>query len=101
MTDTAYEVAVEKDLTHLIPRYLENRKNDVILMRSALARDDLAQVRYLSRRLKGFGATYGFSGIAIFGARIEQCLKAGDIAAIQAILDAYEQYLSKVRVTFV
>jgi HPt (histidine-containing phosphotransfer) domain-containing protein len=101
MTDTAYDVAIQKDLTHLIPRYLENRKNDVGLLRSALARGDLAQVRYLGHRLKGIGASYGFAPISAFGKRIEQCITAGDTADITVLFDAFEDYLAKVRVTFI
>lgn len=53
-------VSIDSDLEEIVPLFLENRRRDVVTLRTAVAEDDLKTVRLLGHRMKGDGGGYGF-----------------------------------------
>ena len=93
-------VIVENDLQDLIPKFMQRRHDDAVKLREALATGDFETVRVIGHSMKGTGGGYGFDGISEFGATIENAAKdaASDVA--RSAVDALEDYLARVQITF-
>lgn len=98
--DKEYEVKVSKQLEDLVPGFLENRRKDLELLRTALAVGDFTALGQIGHRLKGVGKSYGFEQISDVGKHVEVAAKDGDAAALAVMVEDYARYLSQLRVTF-
>lgn len=100
MSQDAYTVKVDKDLEDLIPVFMKNRAKEIESLRAALAGGDFDQLRQLGHRMKGVGNSYGFAHVSEVGKRIEVSALQADAAALQACLDEYGEYLSRVTIVY-
>jgi HPt (histidine-containing phosphotransfer) domain-containing protein len=93
-------VNVDRDLEDLIPRFMDNRQNDIVTIRNAVEQEDYETVRSLAHCLKGCGAGYGFNEITEIGATLEQAAKAKDRQKIEEWLNCLAQYLGKIEIVY-
>jgi len=100
MNENDCKVIVQKDLEDLIPVFMRNRHKELDSLRAAVAAADFEQLRQLGHRMKGVGNSYGFTHISTLGKYIEDAARAGDRASLQARISEYEEYLSKVQITY-
>ena len=100
MGETDYQVKVAKDLEDLIPVFMKNRHKELDALRVALAAADFEQLRQLGHRMKGVGNSYGFAHVSTIGKVIEDGARSGDRAALQASINEYGDYLSKVQIAY-
>ena len=100
MNENDCKVIVQKDLEDLIPVFMRNRHKELDALRVALAAADFEQLRQLGHRMKGVGNSYGFTHISTLGKYIEDCARSGDRASLGARISEYEEYLSKVQITY-
>jgi HPt (histidine-containing phosphotransfer) domain-containing protein len=100
MNENDCKVIVQKDLEDLIPVFMRNRHKELDSLRAAVAAADFEQLRQLGHRMKGVGNSYGFTHISTLGKYIEDGARAGDRASLQARISEYEEYLSKVQITY-
>jgi HPt (histidine-containing phosphotransfer) domain-containing protein len=100
MAEINYTAVVAKDLEDLIPVFMKNRNKEVELLRTALGAGDYDQLKQLGHRMKGVGNSYGFAPISDFGKTIEDSAKTSDVAAIGAFIDAYADYLGRVKIVY-
>jgi HPt (histidine-containing phosphotransfer) domain-containing protein len=100
MTSDIHKVTVAKDLEDLIPVFMSNRRKEVDSLRIALAAADFEQLRQLGHRMKGVGNSYGFEHISLFGKQIEDGAHSGDRASLDACINEYRDYLSKLQVSY-
>jgi hypothetical protein len=87
---------VPKDILDLLSAFLPNRRADVARLRAALAADDWAQLQHLSERLYALGNPYGFRQITTFGRLMREACGPRDEKALERLIHAYAEYLSKV-----
>jgi len=100
MSQDSHTVKVAKDLEDLIPVFMKNRTKEVDSLRSALSSDDFEQLRQLGHRMKGVGNSYGFAFVSMVGKRVEDAARVPDKAALQACVDEYADYLTKVNIVY-
>jgi len=100
MNENDCKVIVQKDLEDLIPVFMRNRHKELDALRVALAAADFEQLRQLGHRMKGVGNSYGFTHISTLGKYIEDGARSGDRASLAARISEYEEYLSKVQITY-
>ena len=100
MGEADYQVTVAKDLEDLIPVFMKNRHKELDALRVALAAADFEQLRQLGHRMKGVGNSYGFAHVSTIGKVIEDGARSGDRAALQASINEYGDYLSKVQIAY-
>lgn len=93
-------VHVEQDFEPLLPKFMTNRKKEVVTMREALARQDFDTVRKVAHGMKGAGGSYGFDLVTAMAATIEQAAKARSAAPIAIELSLLATYLEQVQVVF-
>lgn len=78
----------ESRIRALAPEYLNQRRRDVGILRSALANSDFDAIRDVGHKMSGTGGGYGFPRISEIGAALEFAAAAKDSSAILAQLDA-------------
>ena len=86
-------------LTDQIPAYLENCRQNVILMQAALDRADFETVAILGHNLRGSGGSFGFQDITELGAGLEQTCEDTDLAGTRRLLGALSRYLDNLEHT--
>lgn len=93
-------VHVESDFQSFLPKFMTNRKKEVVTMREAVAQQDVETVRKVAHGMKGAGGSYGFDRVTEMAAIIEQTAKTGVLVGIEAELDRLAIYLEQVQVVF-
>jgi hypothetical protein len=92
---------VPADLEDLLPTFLENRWQDVEKLRIALPDADFALLQHLGERMYALGNPYGFRQITTFGRQIREACAVQDDVSIKQVLEQYEDYLDKVKISIV
>jgi HPt (histidine-containing phosphotransfer) domain-containing protein len=76
-----------------IPAYLQNCKQNVIVMRDALDRVDFETVTSLGHQMRGSGAMFGFQAITDIGAALQQAAESADTDGSRKWVDELSNYL--------
>lgn len=82
----------------LIPHYLQNRANDVTILRRALEERNFEILRRTGHSMKGSGGGYGFRGLTEIGDRIEAAALREDVVTVQSCVGELVDYLERVEV---
>lgn len=98
---TPPRATVRRTLADLVPRYMRNRRDDVVAARNALARADFGALKSIGHRLKGSGSGYGFHDITALGVQLEQASLQGDAITATRLIDALDSYLKCVQIDIV
>lgn len=91
---------IDPDIEKLIPSFLENRRQDVVIIRAALKRDEFETIETLGHNMRGSGAGYGFEAVSEIGERIEKAAKMKDSANIEKSAADLLSYLRHVKVVY-
>jgi HPt (histidine-containing phosphotransfer) domain-containing protein len=100
MAEIDYTAVVAKDLEDLIPVFIRNRAKEIDLLRTAVGAGDFEQLKQIGHRMKGVGNSYGFGPISDFGKSIEDGARKSDKSAVDGVIGAYADYLSKVKIVY-
>lgn len=93
-------VRVDPMIESLVPRFLENRKRDVIALKGALADRDFDTIQSLGHAMKGTGGAYGFDAISALGSEMEISGKAEDARSAGRWIQLLDKYLGKIKVLY-
>ncbi|MBK9948390.1 MAG: Hpt domain-containing protein [Nitrospira sp.] len=93
-------VHVDASFEPLIPRFMANRKKEIVTMRQALTEQDFETVRSVAHGMKGVGGSYGFDKVTELAATIEQAAKSVDATSITQQLHTLEGYLSNIQIAY-
>ena len=93
-------VHVDSSFEPLVPKFMVNRKKEVVAMQEAMASQDFETVRKISHGMKGAGGSYGFDRVSEIAAIIEQAAKATDGSVIQRELPLLGAYLERIEVVY-
>jgi HPt (histidine-containing phosphotransfer) domain-containing protein len=96
-----YEVEIDADLADLIPGFLENRKKELVELKTLLQAKNFAALRAIGHKMKGTAGGYGFMRISELGKEIEIGADAGQDALIQKAIESLEDFLKGVVVKYV
>jgi CheY-like chemotaxis protein len=88
----------DPDTAPLVPAFLENRREDVVAMRSLLEQGAYGGIESIGHKMKGTGRSYGFEAISRIGSDIESAAHQQDAATVERLLANLEQYLSRVKI---
>lgn len=83
----------------LMVRYLNNRRDDIATMRSALASGDFDAIRDKGHNLFGSGSAYGLDTVSELGAALEKTARKKNGEDIARLIEKLEAFVSNVRVT--
>lgn len=100
MSDPQEVVHTDGSFEPLMPRFMANRKKEIVTMRQALTAEDFETVRSVAHGMKGVGGSYGFDKVTELAATIEQAAKSGDATSITQQLHTLEGYLSNIQIAY-
>ena len=80
----------------MIPKFLHNSRQNVILMLDALDRGELEIVGRLGHSMKGSGTSFGFPTITDIGAALEQSAGSADSVTSRRWVGELSAYLDRV-----
>ncbi len=98
--DTAASVSlrVPDEVRDLAPAFLERRRQDLVVLRDALAHSQFDVIERVGHMLKGSGGSYGFDLITTIGARLECAARDADVTVITSEIEKLTEYLAQVSV---
>ena len=79
-----------------IPAYLQNCRQNVIIMSEALDRVDFETVTSLGHQMSGSGGMFGFQAITDIGAALQQAAESADIDASRKSVHELTSYLDSI-----
>lgn len=82
-TESVEVVYVDASFEPLVPKFLTNRKKEVITMRDALASQGFETIRTVAHGMKGAYANYGVDRVSELAAVIEQAAKMRNSSTIE------------------
>ena len=89
-------IQVEAGMEDAVPGYLERRRADMPVCRSALEEGNFGLIRSLGHKMRGTGAGYGLPMVSESGAAIEDAAGRGDADAVRRFLNELTSYLERV-----
>jgi len=95
-----YVAYIDTDLEDLIPDFLSNRREDIVLINQHLSDGNLTEVRRLGHSMKGSGGGYGFDEVSQIGSQIETAAEAADVAIIKEQLELLSEYIENVKIVW-
>ncbi|MCI0443329.1 Hpt domain-containing protein [bacterium] len=93
-------IHADPEIADLIPKFLDNRQKDIVMIESALETNDFETIRLLGHSMKGAGGGYGFDGVTEIGKNLEEAAKEADSNKIRNGVDELAEYLRKVEVIY-
>lgn len=93
-------VKADPDLSDIIPGYLENRRNDVVLVKEAIARGDYGRIKVIGHQMRGSGTGYGFEALTDIGTLLEKAANDEDAAGVSSALASLADYLERLDVIY-
>lgn len=84
---------VHPSMLDLIPGFVRRRREDLVVLREAFARDALEELRQTAHKMRGSGTTYGFPWLSEIGEQLERAAEDGDLDAIRSGLIELEDVL--------
>lgn len=93
-------VRADPEIADLIPRFLENRQKDIVLIMEALQKKDYEAIKIMGHSMKGAGGGYGFPGVTDIGRSIEDAAREQNLEQVLMAVDKLTTYLDRVEVVY-
>ncbi|HEV2198869.1 MAG TPA: ATP-binding protein [Bryobacteraceae bacterium] len=84
---------IDASILELQPRYLANRRRDLLALHQALAAGDFETIRGIGHNCKGTAKGYGFPEISAVSAAVEQAARARDAESLETAIGEFERLL--------
>lgn len=94
-------VHISSDLEPLIPRYLDNRRADIVMLREALHLSNSDTIRSIGHTMKGSGLSYGLEEVSAIGRTLEEAAQAADTSQVEATINQLAHFLETLDIVFV
>jgi CheY-like chemotaxis protein len=99
-SNSGFIVVVEEGMEDVVPGYLEKRRAEVEVYRSALAGSDFDTIRKLAHKMKGTGTGYGLPRLTELGAVIEKAAIADDRATLGVKIEEFAMYMNAIQLEY-
>jgi len=94
-TGVCPDTIVVRKFADRMPAFLQNRRQDVVVMLEALARGDYETVEFLGHGMRGAGGMFGFQAITDIGVGLEVAAASGDAGTSRRWIDELAAYLDQ------
>jgi HPt (histidine-containing phosphotransfer) domain-containing protein len=93
-------VRPDPDLEDLIPSFMQNRRNELVEIESALSRGDYEAIRRMAHTWKGICRPYGFIHLETLSRSLEEAGEHENQAEVAEIAVNIRSYLENVRIVY-
>lgn len=95
-----FSVSISKDISDLIPDYLEGRRTELVKLREALSKKDYAALSVLGHKLRGTAGSYGLAKLSDIGKDIEEKAMVSDLIGLHEASAKYRLFMKLLRIRF-
>lgn len=85
----------------LMPDFLAHRRQDVLRMRDALARQEFDLIRQIGHGIKGAGGSYGLDDISAYGRLLEEAAVEKNGTNLYETIEALNRFLEHLQLVYV
>ena len=93
-------VVIDADLEDLIPRFLQNRHQDLDTLSTALEQGDNDQIGKIGHRLKGAAGSYGFADLSDMGVELQLQAQRNDLKRAALVVERIADYMARVEIVY-
>lgn len=97
---SSHSVTVSKLFQPLIPRFLANRKQEILAIAEAWNCKDFSTIEKLSHGMKGASGSYGFLGLMEIASAMESAAKNHQADNIESLIHKLRQYFDSLEVVY-
>jgi HPt (histidine-containing phosphotransfer) domain-containing protein len=94
-SEDAMEAQFREKMKDLVPRYLADIRQDVVLLEGLLEQGNLERIRSIGHVLKGTGSSFGFPELTYWGAAIEESALQADRRKLREQIAAVVAFLAR------
>lgn len=94
------KVYIDPDLEFLIPKFLENREEDIKNLERLLKEAEYDQMRIIGHSLKGSGGGYGFDYLTELGSQIEKNAELKNKEKLNNLIIELKNYLNNLEIIY-
>lgn len=94
------KVYIDPDLEFLIPKFLENREEDIKNLERLLKEAEFDQIRIIGHSMKGSGGGYGFDYLTEIGSRIEKNAELKNTDQLNSLITELKNYLDNIEIIY-
>jgi len=99
--DMNLNVTIDDELEELIPNYLRNKRDQIIIMRDAYRHRDYDNLASVAHQLAGSAGGYGFDDLTRISLKLEDAaLKKVEDSIIEEYINSIEKYVDNVNITY-
>ncbi len=93
-------IRIDPDIKDLIPDYLKNRRDDLVIYQKALKAGDFGSITVRGHSMKGSGGAYGFDDLSNIGRAIENAAKNKDKESVRQSMNDLADFLKNLEVVY-
>lgn len=94
-SEDAMEAQFREKMKDLVPRYLADIRQDVVLLEGLLEQGNLERIRSIGHVLKGTGSSFGFPELTYWGAALEESALQADLRKLREQIAAVVAFLAR------
>ena len=94
-SEDAMEAQFREKMKDLVPRYLADIRQDVVLLERLLEQGNLERIRSIGHVLKGTGSSFGFPELTYWGAAMEESALQSDLPKLREQIAAVVAFLAR------
>jgi hypothetical protein len=81
--------------TALIPKFIANRRRDVVTIQDSLERRDFEVISRIGHNMQGNGESYGFPDITRLGVSLEAAAESRHVPGVRDVVDSLVAWLDR------
>ncbi|MCK9476916.1 MAG: Hpt domain-containing protein [Candidatus Muirbacterium halophilum] len=95
------EILVDIDLEEFIPKYLQNKYDDIKKINEFIKEKNFDELRKIGHNFQGTGTSYGFEFVSKCGKNLRQSAILKDINTIKKIASELDYYFKNINVKYI
>lgn len=90
-------MAVPPELAEHIPGYMSRREEDLTAMWNHFGKNEFAAIGRIAHKIKGNGASYGFSALSEIAEKLQSSSASSDRAAVEKDIQALDREIRMIK----
>ncbi len=87
--------SMNSEIAAFAPRYLQNRRTEIIRLKTALEKSDFVEIAVVGHRLKGNARSFGFAELEDIGKGLERLAESKDLPALVEMVQRMQDFLEQ------
>ena len=94
-----YRVKISEELEELIPKFLINRKNEILQLKEFVEEKNIMEIKRMGHLIKGVSGSYGFDFLSELAKKVEDYSE--DIFLVKDCIKKMDEYLENIEIEYI